>query len=82
MTQKWIEVNNLSSSQYSVSKDLRFKTSMLRSHLCNYGDAYIVVKGAIVLLAADANENDKAEKMLRLKIMLHLDHAYQKLTVH
>ena len=35
---------------------------MLRSDLCNYSDAYIVVKGTIDLLAAAANEDDKAEK--------------------
>ena len=35
---------------------------MLRSDLCNYRDAYIVVKGTIDLLTAAANENYKAEK--------------------
>ena len=35
---------------------------MLKSDFCNYSDTYIAVKGAIDLLAADANENDKAEK--------------------
>ena len=35
---------------------------MLRSDLCDQSDAYIVAKGAIDLLAAIANENDKAEK--------------------
>ena len=44
LTKKWIKVNDLSSSLYFVNKNLRFKTSMLRSHLCNYSDAYIVVK--------------------------------------
>ena len=35
---------------------------MLRSDLCDYSEAYIVVKGTIDLLADDANENDKAQK--------------------
>ena len=30
LRKKWIEVNDLSSSQYSVNKNTRFKTSMLR----------------------------------------------------
>ena len=30
---KWIEVNDLSSGQFSVNKNLRFKTLMLRSDL-------------------------------------------------
>ena len=55
---------------------------MLRSVLCDYSDAYIVVKGTIDLLAAAVNENDKAAKILRLKMILHLDHAFQKLKVH
>ena len=59
---KRIEVNDLSSGQYSINKNIRLKTSMLRSDLCDYSDAYVVVKGTIDLLAADANENDKAEK--------------------
>ena len=59
---KWIEVNDLSSGQYSVYKNIRFKNSILRSHLCDYSDAYIVVKGTLDLLAAVGNENDKAEK--------------------
>ena len=53
---KWIEVNYLSSGQYSVNKNIRFKTSMLRSHLCDYSDAYIVVKGTIDLLDAAENQ--------------------------
>ena len=28
-----------------VNKNIRFKTSLLRSDLCNYSDAYIPVKG-------------------------------------
>ena len=53
---KWIEVNYLSSGQYSVNKNIRFKTSVLRSHLCDYSDAYIVVKGTIDLLDAAENQ--------------------------
>ena len=40
---------------------------MLRSYLCDYSDAYIVVKGTIDLLAAATNENDKAEKDVAFK---------------
>ena len=79
VTKKWIKVNDLSSGQYSVKKNIRFQTSMLRSYLCDdYNDAYIVAKGTIDLLAAAANENDKATKDNAFKN----DHAFQKLTVH
>ena len=64
---EWVEVNDLSSSQYSINNIIGFKTSMLRSYLCDYSDAYIVVKGTIDLLAAAADENDKAEKDVAFK---------------
>ena len=47
VTKKWVEVNDLSSGQYSVNKNIGFKTSMLISDLCDYSDAYIVVKERI-----------------------------------
>ena len=50
-----------------LTKNIRFKSSMLRSDLCDYSDAYIFVKGTIDLLADDANENDKAEKNVAFK---------------
>ena len=49
VTKKWIEINDLSSGQYSVNKNIRFKTSILRSDLDDYSDAYIVVKGRITV---------------------------------
>ena len=64
---KWIEVNDLSSGQYSVNKNIGFKTSILKSDLCDYSDAYIFVKGTIDILAADANKNDKAQKSVAFK---------------
>ena len=67
MTKKWVKVNDLSSGQYSVNKNIRLKTSMLSSRLCDYSDEYIVVTGTIDLLAAVANENDKTEKDASLK---------------
>ena len=52
VTKKWVEVYDQSGSaedRYKPSKQIRFKTSMLRSDLCDFSDAYIVVKGDIVL---------------------------------
>ena len=67
VTKKWLEVNDLASSQYSINKNIKFKTSMLRSYLRDYSDAYVVVKGTVDLLATAANENDKAEKDVAFK---------------
>ena len=49
VTKKWIEVYDQSEKNYNVSKEIRIKTLMLRSDLCNYSDAYIVVKGTITV---------------------------------
>ena len=37
-----------SEGHYNPNKEIRTKTSMLRSDLCDYFDAYIVVKGNII----------------------------------
>ena len=47
VTKKWVEVYDQSEGNYNDNKEIRTKTSMLRSDLCNFSDAYIVVKGTI-----------------------------------
>ena len=63
ITKKWVKVHDQSGSaddRYKPNKQIRFKTSMLRSDLCDYSDAYIVVKGTITLDgAANANKRNK-----------------------
>ena len=49
VTKKWTKVNDLSNSQYSANKNIMFQTSMLRSDLWDYSDAYIVVRGRITI---------------------------------
>ena len=46
-TNNWVEINYESRGTYSVNRQINFKTSMLRSSLCDYSDAYIFVKGNI-----------------------------------
>ena len=62
MTRKWIEVNNLSGGQYSVNKNIRFKTPILRSDLCAYSDTYVVLKGRITV--DGTNVNNRTDEML------------------
>ena len=50
---------------------------MLRSNLCDCSDAYIIVKERISVTGTD--NTNRRNKKLTFKIMLHLDHAYQKL---
>ena len=49
VTKKWIEVHDQSGRNYNVNKEIRIKTSMPRSDLCDYSDAYIVGKGDITV---------------------------------
>ena len=65
MAKKWVEVNDLSSGQYSANKNIKFKTSMLRSDLCDYSDAYIVVKG--IISDRGTNANNRINKKLTFK---------------
>ena len=60
----WVEINDDVRGIYSPNKQIRFKTAMLRSSLCDYSDAYIIVKGnrAVNNTAADdavANNTNK-----------------------
>ena len=49
VTKKFIEVYDQSEKNCNVNKEIRIKTPMLRSDLCNFSDAYIVVKGSITV---------------------------------
>ena len=64
-TRNWVEINNESRGTYT-SNDIKFKTTMLRSNLCDYADAYILAKGTIKITGAgddaaarQADERDK-----------------------
>ena len=48
-TRNWNEINDDIRGAYSPNKQIRFKTAMLRSSLCDYSDAYILVKGNITV---------------------------------
>ena len=57
-TRNWVEINDESRGTYT-SNEIKFKTKMLRSNLCDYADAYILVKGTITITGAG---NDDAAK--------------------
>ena len=67
-------------SQYPVSKNIKFKTPMLKSDLCDYGNAYFVVKGKQMLGQLQILIDFK--KRLLLEIIHYLGHAQQKSTTH
>ena len=53
-TRNLVQINDGSRGNYANS-DIRFKTTMLRSNLCDYTDSYILVKGTITITGAGAN---------------------------
>ena len=46
-TRNWVEINDESRGAYNVNSQIKFKTTMLKSSLCDYSDAYILDKGTI-----------------------------------
>ena len=60
-TRNWIEINDESRGNYANS-DIRFKTTMLRSNLCDYADSYILVKGTITITGYNAGEIQADER--------------------
>ena len=48
-TKNWVEINDESRRTYNVNSQINFKTTMLKSSLCDYGVAYILVKGKIAI---------------------------------
>ena len=46
-TKNWVEINDESRGTYHVNSQIKFKTTILKSSLCDYSDAYILVKGKI-----------------------------------
>ena len=49
ITKKWIEVHDQSGGAYNTNKQIRFKTSMLRSDFCDYSDAILLLKELLLL---------------------------------
>ena len=46
-TRNYVEINDESRGAYNVNSQIKFKTTMLKSSLCDYSYAYILVKGTI-----------------------------------
>ena len=64
-TRNWVEINDKSRRTYT-SNDIKFKTTIPRSNLCDYANAYIFINGRITITGAgeggamrQADERDK-----------------------
>ena len=63
-TRNWVEINDELRGVYNVNSQIKFKTTMLKNSLCDYSDAYILVKGTISVNntaaeVAAVNNNDR-----------------------
>ena len=65
VNREYVRVNSLS-NPYNENKSIRFKTPMLRSNLCYYADAYILVNGTITVTTEDADDLDIVIPMYNL----------------
>ena len=66
-TKHWFEINDESRGTYNTNSQIVFKTSMLRTSLCDYNDVYILVKGTITVAnaaAARADANNANKKVI------------------
>ena len=65
-TRNWVEINDESRGVYNVNSQIKFKTTMLKSSLCDYSDAYILVKGKVTIAGAGndvaARQTDERNK--------------------
>ena len=69
VTREYVRVNSLLDT-YNENKSIRFKTPMLRSNLCDYSDAYILVKSTITVngvLNGAENDITRRNRPLTLK---------------
>ena len=50
VTRKWNIVNDQSNANYDAGNETVFNTEVLKSYLCHYNDAYILVRGNITII--------------------------------
>ena len=67
-TKNWVEINDESRGMYTTGGDIKFKITMLKSSLCDYSDAYILIKGNITVnntaAAGGVAANDINKKLI------------------
>ena len=59
-TKNWVEINDDARGTYNTNSQIKFKNSMLKSRLCDYSYAYILVSGTITV-APEEGDNPKSD---------------------
>ena len=70
-TKNRVEINDDARGTCNTNSEIKFKTSMLKSSLCDYSDAYILLSGTIIVTALATGAGIMGKK-LHLKIVLYL----------
>ena len=58
-TRNWAEINDASRETYNASDQIKSKTSMIRSNLCDYSDSYRLLSGTITITEEEADDTAK-----------------------
>ena len=58
-TKNWVEINDESRGAYNVNTQIKFKTAVLKSSLCDHSDAYILVKRKLTITGAVDDAADR-----------------------
>ena len=70
-TKNWVEINDTSRGTYNANSEIKFKTTMLKSSLCDYSDAYLLVKRIITITGAGddagARQTDERDEDVAFK---------------
>ena len=66
-TKNWVKINDDASGMYNTNCQIKFKTSMLNSSLCDYSDAYILVSRTITISNTGTVANPSNSKNIIIK---------------
>ena len=61
-----VEVNDDVCGRYNTRSQTKLRTTMLKSNLCDYSEAYILVKGAITITGRKERADVSARQETRL----------------
>ena len=63
-TKTWVEINDDARGMYINNSQIKLKTSMLKSSLCDCSDGYILAYGAIIIAALAAGGGNNGKKLV------------------
>ena len=61
----WVEINGDARGTHNTNSQIKFKTAMLKSSLCDYSDRYILVSRTITITGQGDNDVEKQADEIR-----------------